>query len=138
MKHFCCRCETYMEYESHESVSEGSVGIFFKCAQCGNRIALITNPGETMLVHSLGVKIGGSELSPEPLELTRSTLKEGASTGEEGSLKWSPGARARVQKIPLFVRPMAMQSISEYALQKGYPEITEQVIDKYKTATNES
>ena len=133
MKTLCCACNDYMEYENHEPVGEGSVGIMFKCAKCGNQFQLIINAGESMLVHAMGVKVGGSKIGYEPLELTRSTLVENGDEAERTtSIGWSSGARERVSKIPQFVRPFAVQSIEDYALQSGHAEITEQVLDEYK------
>ncbi|MBI3990501.1 MAG: PCP reductase family protein [candidate division NC10 bacterium] len=129
MKHFCCRCHVYMDYENHEPLDEGSLGIFFRCPGCGHRIALITNPGETMLVHSLGVKLGGGPVEGEPLELTRITLR--GSEGREGPL-WSAEAKQRLERVPPFARAMARQTIERYALEHGYREITEAVIEEYK------
>ena len=133
MKTLCCACNDYMEYENHESVGEGSVGIMFKCAKCSVRVQLIINAGETMLVHAMGVKVGNSEIGYEPLELTRSTLVEDGEGAERTpSIEWSPGARERINRIPQFVRPTAVRSIEDYALQSGRTEITEQVLDEYK------
>lgn len=134
MKHLCCKCELYMEYETHEVVDEGSVGITFRCPQCSNRVTLLTNPGETMLVHSLGVKIGGAELESEPLELTRSTLREegGKEVEQQGDLRWSESARKRLERIPDFVRPTAARAIEQFASERGALEITEDLIDAFK------
>ena len=129
MKTLCCSCNNSMEYERHEAIDEGSIGIVFTCDKCGNRIRLITNPGETMLVHAMGVKIGGPEADPAPLELTRSSL---LAEGETTSITWSAGARERVEKIPPFVRPFVAQSIEDYGLERGHTEITEEVLDEYK------
>lgn len=132
MKYLCCRCEVYMEYASHEQLSEGSLGIFFSCPKCGNRIALITNPGETMLVHSLGVKIGSTPIEPQPLELTRTTLKGAETDKEAKALMWTAAAQQRMERIPPFARAMAKQAIERYALAQGYQEVSEAVINEYK------
>lgn len=135
MKHLCCKCEVYMEYQNHEMVGEGSVGITFQCPQCSNRIALVTNPGETMLVQSLGVKIGGAALASEPLELTRSTLREeeeGEETPQQGRLTWDEAALKRAEKIPEFVRPTAARAIERFAVERGATEVTADLIDAYK------
>lgn len=133
MRALCCSCDDYMEYESHEDIAEGSVGIVFGCVECGHRIQLVMNPGETMLVHAMGVRIGSTGESCEPLELTRSTLAgEGAEDETPTSIEWSPAARERVGRIPQFVRAFAVRSIEDYALQNDRSEITEQVLDEYK------
>ncbi len=135
MKARCCSCDNYLEYESHESIAEGAIGIVFACAKCGNRIQLVMNPGETMLVHAMGVKIGNTGESYEPLELTRSTLAEARAEDETStSLEWSASARERVCRMPPFVRPLAIRSIEDYAVQNGCTEVTEHVLDDYKAA----
>ncbi len=130
MKYLCRACETYMEYESHEALDEGSLGIAFGCTSCGSRFMMITNPGETMLVQSLGVKLGGAPLPPEPLELTRATLAE--CEGDTGSPTWEEGARIRIERAPEFVRPMAIKAVEQFAVERGHTLITEVVLDEYK------
>jgi hypothetical protein len=46
---------------------------------------MVTNPGETQLVSSLGVSLGGRTVPPAALEMTRGTLKGDATgDGQEG------------------------------------------------------
>jgi hypothetical protein len=42
---------------------------------------MVTNPGETQMVSSLGVKLGGRTIAAEPFEMTRGTLKDEATAG---------------------------------------------------------
>jgi hypothetical protein len=42
---------------------------------------MVTNPGETQMVSSLGVKLGGRTEPAEPFEMTRGTLKEEVQAG---------------------------------------------------------
>jgi len=42
---------------------------------------MVTNPGETQMVSSLGVKLGGRTVAAEPFEMTRGTLKDEALAG---------------------------------------------------------
>jgi hypothetical protein len=42
---------------------------------------MVTNPGETQMVSSLGVKLGGRTVEAEPFEMTRGTLKDEALAG---------------------------------------------------------
>ncbi len=131
MKQFCQRCERYLEYQDHEVLSAGSVGIHFRCPGCGVEISLITNPGETMLVHSLGVKLGGTKEPQKPLSLTRETLQ---SSTEEGLKKpqWSEKALERLNRIPPFARPMARKAIETFAKDQGHGKIDEAVLDAYR------
>ena len=76
MKFVCRNCETFMLFQHVEKPEENSLGITFECPNCKAKFSMVTNPGETQLVHALGVKLGGSVLPSKPLELTRETLKD--------------------------------------------------------------
>jgi hypothetical protein len=75
MKFVCMKCETYMNFDKVEQPAEGSLGVFFGCPSCGARFTMVTNPGETQMVSSLGVQLGGRSAAPEPFELTRGGLR---------------------------------------------------------------
>jgi hypothetical protein len=154
------RCEDFMIFQKSENVSEGSLGVMFECPKCGSRFSMVTNPGETSLVHALGVKIGGRTQAPEPFELTRETLKESvkpqptaakAETSSGGScpfsamisgsteqkaagLTWSAEADERIQRVPDFLRPMIKAGIESFASKMGYRVITPAVMDESKNA----
>lgn len=81
MKFVCLNCETYMNFENVEKPGEGSLGVFFGCPSCNAKFSMVTNPGETQMVSSLGVKLGGRSAAAEPFEMTRGTLKEEAQAG---------------------------------------------------------
>lgn len=81
MKFVCLTCETYMNFEKVEKPAEGSLGVFFGCPSCGAKFSMVTNPGETQMVSSLGVQLGGRTTVAEPFEMTRGTLKEEAQAG---------------------------------------------------------
>ena len=81
MKFVCLNCETYMNFEKVEKPGEGSLGVFFGCPSCGAKFSMVTNPGETQMVSSLGVKLGGRTDAAEPFEMTRGTLKDEALAG---------------------------------------------------------
>jgi len=82
MKFVCLNCETYMSFEKVEKPAEGSLGVFFGCPSCGAKFSMVTNPGETQMVSSLGVQLGGRTVAAEPFEMTRGTLKEEALAGK--------------------------------------------------------
>ena len=81
MKFVCLNCETYMNFQKVEKPAEGSLGVFFACPSCGAKFSMVTNPGETQMVSSLGVQLGGRSAPAEPFEMTRGTLKEEALAG---------------------------------------------------------
>jgi hypothetical protein len=158
MKFLCMKCDNFMNYENQEMVDTLRLGITFSCESCGTKVAMVTNPGETQLVSGLGVKIGGRTVAPEPMEFTRGALKteetsempnvdmskcpfssmiQGTAASAEKSkagsgLSWTASAEKRLENIPSFVRSMAVSGIEEYARQKGYDEINDDVMTEYK------
>ncbi len=77
MKFVCLNCETYMTFQKVEKPAEGSLGVFFVCGSCDAKFSMVTNPGETQMVTSLGVQLGGRTEAAAPLEMTRGGLQEG-------------------------------------------------------------
>ncbi len=164
MKFLCVECDEPMRLEKSEGPEQGSLSVTFGCPRCGRRTAMLTNPFETQLIRSLGVKVGGRAEPAAPFEHLRSSLArqrpeafeetpEAQSTGgssgpgcpfagmiaaEEsqarGGMAWSPEAEARVERIPSFIRPMARKAIERYAEGKGYRTITEAVMDEARAA----
>ena len=157
MKFLCLDCDEAMKLHSTAGPDEGSLTVTFRCPQCGFRVAMLTNPLETQMVRSLGVKVGGRAVPAEPFETLRSTLAEprgdafqpvaeGAATasgcpfaaalgGEAtapapSSLVWEAPAEARLANIPSVIRPMARRSVERFAEGKGYTTITEAVMDE--------
>jgi hypothetical protein len=82
MKFVCLKCETYMTFEKVEKPAEGSLGVFFECPSCQSRFSMVTNPGETQMVSSLGVQLGGRTVDHAPLEMTRGGLQDNVSAGK--------------------------------------------------------
>lgn len=81
MKFVCLNCETYMTFQKVEKPAEGSLGVFFSCPTCSAKFSMVTNPGETQMVSSLGVQLGGRTAAAQPFEMTRGTLKDEAQAG---------------------------------------------------------
>ena len=81
MKFVCLKCETYMTFEKVEKPAEGALGVFFECPSCESRFSMITNPGETQMVSSLGVQLGGRTEALKPLEMTRGGLEDNVAAG---------------------------------------------------------
>jgi hypothetical protein len=65
-----------MAFVERQLPGDGTLAAVFLCESCGHEMALLTNPMETQLVSSLGVKIGGRGVPQQPLELTRSALAD--------------------------------------------------------------
>ena len=102
---------------------------------------MLTNPFETQLVQSLGVRIGPDAANPAgPSAKTGSNCPFAAMMPasdsvpaepitESISVRWTPGAEARLANIPEFVRPMARTGIETFARERGALEVDEQILD---------
>ncbi len=136
MKLLCIACNEPMQVSSVEGPEEGSVSVSFGCATCGHRVALLTNPLETQLVRSLGVKIGGQSVGHEPLEVVRASLapqSQGALHAAEGeAVVWTEEADARLQRLPPMAQPMARMAIARYAREHGVTTVTPELMDEYR------
>jgi len=154
MKFLCLDCDQPMKLHSTEGPDEGSLTVTFRCPECGFRVAMLTNPFETQMVRSLGVKVGGRTVPAEPFENLRATMAgarpdafEGTAEGggscpfaaalggaaeasEPAAVTWDAAAAARLERIPAFIRPMARRSIERFAAERGYATITETVMDE--------
>ncbi len=164
MKFLCIECDEPMRLEKSQGPDEGSLTVTFACPECGHRVAMLTNPFETQLIRSLGVKVGGRTEPAAPFEHLRSSLasqraeafeETGAALPAEGAtgpgcpfagmiadqeaaarseMAWSAEAEARVERIPAFIRPMARKAIERYAEGKGHRTVTEAVMDEARAA----
>lgn len=162
MKFLCLGCDEPMKLLGTEGPDEGSLTVTFRCPECGFRVAMLTNPFETQMVRSLGVKIGSAPTAPpRPFEHLRASLAnprpdafESAPEGSAGSgpgcpfaaminegtpaeatgVAWTPEAEARIERIPSFIRPMARKAVERLAQSKGYDRITEAVMDEARGA----
>ena len=140
MKFLCLDCDQPMKLHGTEGPDEGSLTVTFRCPECGFRVAMLTNPFETQMVRSLGVKVGGRTVPPEPFEHLRATMAgarpdafEGVGSASDAptsgcpfaaalgetmadtpstGVAWTPEAEARLERIPSFIRPMARRSPS--------------------------
>ena len=143
MKFLCVPCDSPMKMQTLGPPERGSLSVVYECPECGYEMAMLTNPFETQLVKSLGVRIGPAEASEEAgTEGTRAAgscpfaammpATEGASpdkAGEPIPVRWTSGAEARLANIPEFVRPMARTGIERYARERGTLEVDETILD---------
>ena len=162
MKFLCLDCDEPMKLHSTAGPDEGSLTVTFRCPECGFRVAMLTNPFETQMVKSLGVKVGGASGPAQPFEHITSSMAGARADVFEGDLlvpaeatgrgcpfgamlneqsgeadtgvTWSPEAEARVERIPSFIRPMARKAIERFAEAQGHPTITEAVMDEARGA----
>ena len=159
MKFLCLPCDQVMDFAERALPGDGTLAAVFTCESCGREIAMLTNPMETRLVSSLGVKVGGREVPAQPMELVRSSLAEGrADAFDDGEdpggehpgdptpgpaasapaatpthrtrPRWSEDALERLGHVPSFVRGMVKRVYSDYARERGIDEITPAVMDR--------
>ena len=143
MKFLCVPCDQPMKLQTVHSPDRGSLSVVYGCPTCGYEMAMLTNPFETQLVSSLGVKIGPgasteatSTASAEGPRCPFSGIVSGMGDGEAeigDEIPWTPGARERLGIIPEFVRPMAKSGIEKFAKDSGYAQVDERVLDEAKT-----
>ena len=143
MKFLCIECDRQMAFEERQLPGDGTLAVAFRCPACNRSVAMLTNPMETQLVSSLGVKIGGSTVMPQPLETVRSMVSTGSDDafappapevlGSGSAPTWSPDARERLLRVPTFVRGMVKKIYGEYARERGIEEITPDVMDRART-----
>ena len=162
MKFLCLDCDEAMKLHSTAGPDEGSLTVTFRCPECGFRVAMLTNPFETQMVKSLGVKVGGASGPAQPFEHITSSMAGARTDAFEGdiptatdatgrgcpfgamlneaagdaaaTIAWSPEAAVRVERIPSFIRPMAKKAIERFAEAQGHPVITEAVMDEARGA----
>jgi len=153
MKFLCVECDEQMIFEQRQLPGDGTLAAAFRCPACERVVAMLTNPMETQLVSSLGIKIGGREVPGQPLELVRSNVvggREDAFVEEEPDIKpdispargrsgpapsvvWSLAAVERLEGVPRFVRGMVKRIYTDYAKENGISEITPDVMDRARS-----
>jgi DNA-directed RNA polymerase subunit RPC12/RpoP len=74
MKFLCIECDEPMKLMKSQGPDEGSLTVTFGCPECGHRVAMLTNPFETQMVRSLGVKVGGRTEPATPFEQLRAFM----------------------------------------------------------------
>lgn len=136
MKFLCLKCDEVMAFAERQLPGDGTLAAVFTCPACAHEMAMLTNPMETQLVSSLGVKIGGRSVPEQALELTRSTLAEpraevfAAAPPSAGAVGWNAEARERLERVPSFVRGMVKRIYADYAHDHGIAEITPAIMDR--------
>jgi DNA-directed RNA polymerase subunit RPC12/RpoP len=101
MKFLCLDCDQPMKLLRTEGPDEGSLSVTFRCPECGFRVAMLTNPFETQMVRSLGVKIGTApDPSPPPFEHLRASLANPRADAFEAAVGADPGGGGGVGTGP--------------------------------------
>lgn len=139
MKFLCITCDEVMAFAERQLPGDGTMAAVFGCPGCGREVALLTNPMETKLVSSLGVKVGGRSIPEQPLELVRESLEGGRPDAFEeeapspARVVWSDDARERLARVPSFVRGMVKRIYTDWARERGVEEITPEVMDRARS-----
>ena len=145
MKFLCVPCDQPMKLMEVRPPDRGSLSVVYSCPACGYEMAMLTNPHETQLVTSLGVRIGPEEevdgvaaAAPDAPRCPFTGMIPGmeASAGHadpKGSVRWTAGAVERLRSIPEYVRPMAKSGIERFATERGYPEVDEKVLEEARS-----
>ena len=151
MKFLCVQCDTVMTFAERQLPGDGTMTAVFTCATCGREVAMLTNPMETQLVSSLGVKVGGSSVPEQPFELVRTSVASGGDVFEDATadfsapaeenstadapnrVRWSDDALDRLQRVPSFVRGMVKRIYTDYARDHAITLITPEVMDHART-----
>lgn len=141
MKFVCNDCQQNMEFMDKTADDSGaSMAVRYECPACGRSISMITNPGETQMVRSLGVTLGHETLQapPEPMSMVREALAGQSSqvtaASQETEPVWTEAALKRLSAAPSFVQGMVHRLYTDYARQKGYAEITPAVMTEAREA----
>lgn len=61
--------------------------------------------------------------------------KGGADAMASIHVSWTPEARTRMEKAPLFVRAMAIRMVERYAIEHGYPMVTPELLDEVRSTS---
>jgi Proto-chlorophyllide reductase 57 kD subunit len=147
MKFLCVPCDTPMKLQTVAPPESGSLSVVYSCPECGYEMAMLTNPYETQVVQSLGVRIGpsavlgagpdagaGASTSSSGCPFTAMVpgagrVADGAVEAAPPTVRWTSAAEARLANIPAFVRPMARTGIEQFAREQGVLEVDEQILD---------
>src|SRR5688572_26195318 len=142
MKFLCVPCDSPMKLQSVGPPERGSLSVVYSCPECGYEMAMLTNPYETQVVQSLGVRIGPATDAGAPGASTsgagcpfaammpgRDGAREGAPDAAPLPVRWTSTAEARLTNIPAFVRPMARTGIEAFARERGTLEVDETILD---------
>ena len=86
MKFLCVPCDQPMKLTTVRPPDRGSLSVVYSCSECGYEMAMLTNPYETQVVSSLGVKIAPAADAAAPNPPSTSGGEEpGARTSAVGT-----------------------------------------------------
>ena len=133
MKFLCVSCDEAMKLIDAKPPERGSLTVVYRCPSCAHEIAMLTNPFETQVVGSLGVKIGEESGSEGASKCPFSGVVQEMSAGSEDAsaeFPWSLDAASRLANIPEFARPMAKSGIEKFAIERGLAQVDVKVLEE--------
>lgn len=154
MKFLCVPCDEQMKLKHAIGPEGGSVALVYACPACSAEMAMMTNPHETQVVGSLGVKIGAADdpetaaaaskcpftgmLADMGVPVTGTRTAENADpvesgNGGPGGIPWTVEARERLANIPDIVRASAVAGIEKFAEDHGYEEVDAAVLERARS-----
>ena len=98
---------------------------------------MLTNPWETEVVGSLGVKLANGRESRCPMgfdDFTPLFSRARLPPKSPPAPAWTAGALARLDRIPEMVRPMAREGIERYAKNAGRGVVDEALLEEARAA----
>jgi hypothetical protein len=100
VKFLCIACDQAMRLSGTAGPAEGSLTVTFACPTCGHQVAMLTNPWETQMVRTLGVKVGGAPAeAPAPFAAVRASLAHQRDTGPAPAMP-APAAATAAADAP--------------------------------------
>ncbi len=131
MKFLCVSCDEAMKLTEVVPPDRGSLTIVYRCPKCAHEFAMLTNPYETQVVGSLGVKVGpegdGAAKCPFPGVMQEMGV---SLDGSGAAFAWTSEATERLANIPEFARPMAKTGIEKFAKDRGLAQIDVDVLEQ--------
>ena len=140
MKFLCVACDEVMTRTEVSPIDRGSITLVFQCPRCSNEVAKLTNPFETQVVGSLGVKLGDpaspagekdGDASTQASKCPFTDVVRSLGMGEEEvsqGLPWTEEATARLGNMPDFARPMAKAGIEKFARDRAYTQVNGEIL----------
>ena len=133
MKFLCVSCDEAMKLIDAKPPERGSLTVVYRCPSCAHEIAMLTNPFETQVVGSLGVKIGEESGSEGASKCPFTGVVQEMSAGPDDAsaeFPWSLDATSRLANIPEFARPMAKSGIEKFARERGLAQVDVKVLEE--------
>ena len=133
MKFLCVSCDEAMKLIDAKPPERGSLTVVYRCPSCAHEIAMLTNPFETQVVGSLGVKIGEESGTGGASKCPFTGVVQEMSAGSEDAgaeFPWSLDAASRLANIPEFARPMAKSGIEKFAIERGLAQVDVKVLEE--------